>query len=108
MRHPVGCLCGGQEDPDADFGAGVVVIGLGKGKQADSEFIIIGSRDGKWRSARWGLLRRPYNGRVGVLEGGECGKEDLPLCSLEVPVRVGGCCSKERGVPHDHVGVVCS
>ena len=47
------------------------------------EFIVIGFHDGEeggdWWSAGWGLVCRPCNEQVGLLEGGECGEEDLPL-----------------------------
>ena len=52
----------------------VVAVGMGTGYQVELEFIILGSCDGEeggdQRSAGWGLVRRPCNGQVGVIEGG--------------------------------------
>ena len=47
---------------------------MGTGEQAESEFIVLVSRDeeegGDWQIAGWGLVRRSCNVRVRVIEGG--------------------------------------
>ena len=99
-RNWVGHLREGREARYADCGAGVVAVGLGRGEQLELEFIILGSRDGEeggdWRSDGWELVQRPCNGWIRVIEGGECGEEDFPLCFLEVQVGGRGCHYKER------------
>ena len=73
-QHRVRRLREVRKARDTDCVAGVVAVELGTRDQLESEFIILGSRDGKeggdWRSARWVLVRRPFYGRVEFLEGG--------------------------------------
>ena len=110
-QHWVGYLHEGREARDADGGAGDVVIGMGTGDHPEDESVVIGSCDGEkggnWRSAGGGLLRIPCDGRVGVLEGGKCGEEDLSLRFLKVRVGGGVCISEEQGVPRNIGGVAC-
>ena len=54
QRHQVGRSREVQEAQDSDCGAGVVTIGLRIGEQSESEFVILGYRDGEevgdWQS----------------------------------------------------------
>ena len=47
QRHRVIRSREGQEDGDSECGTGVVPVGLRTGEQADSKFIVLGSRDGE-------------------------------------------------------------
>ena len=111
-QHWVGRLREGREAQDSDCGAGIAAVGLGIGEQLESYFIVLSYRNGKEggdkKRTGWGLVQRPCDGRVWVLEVGECIEEDLLLCLLEVQVWGGGCRFKERGVPHNIDGVACS
>ena len=84
---------------------GVITVGMETGDQPEEDVTVIFFRNveegGNWRSSVGGLVRLPYNGRVGVLDGGELGEEDLSLHCLEVRFGGGFRRSKERGVPRD-------
>ena len=71
-RHRFGRLHEFREAQDADFGAGVVAIGLRTGEKSESEFIILvycdGEKGGDRRSSGWVLVWLPCDGLVRVFE----------------------------------------